>query len=412
MSPRTRWTLALACLLAVGLAGCLGGDPPIEESEASPQSVDEERDRNASEAQEAFPDVAEPSSEDADAEETADPSVLTYENLEGPFQATFTQEGSFQAHEACFPVGCPASVATGDQVYLDRVEITDQIPANVPVRYSATVTYDGQVWSYMTVDAATEEGTLYQAETADDFGEASASGIAVREPSGTVEILVFASQADPPEQSYELEVQLEADPAEVPATVPVAVDVDDPPLLVAGSGDQAASPVRAWGPDEALAGEVETLAASEAWNASAETGEHVVAAGEGELRLAVPAEEPSDMRALTLAREYGEPHTLGPEGQVAWEAEVDRVPYGAGAYILYEAPTVHENLVVTVSTPEGQLAGFDGWTSITVGPQDFVTDTLSDPVDENLVAGTWTGEADARVNTDTSVGHLLWTVNR
>jgi len=348
-------------------------------------------------------------------------SPAVYQALDEPLNATVEHEGSFAPQDACVPAGCLAAAATGDPPHQHRIPLGDELPSGVPVQVVANVTYEAAAFSSLDVDLEAESGTVYaeahgsQLEgSLDGFqGRAWVRGLVVREDAGAVDLVVTAGFAEPPEQPYELDATLTADPATVPSRVPVAVEApgEDPGLRVTADGAGEGADVRVWGPQGAIVAR-RSLADGEVWRPDLEPGEHVLAADAeaGHLRLAGPAEDPPGLRALGLEQRAGEGHDPGPaDGSTSWEAPFDRAPYRAGLQLRFQEPTAWtEDLEAELAAPEGTVVTVNrSGTGCGVCTGTVTTTTWSDPLADELAAGTWTGTVEATANANVEVAHVV-----
>ncbi len=403
-------TLATLILLAAPLAGCIGQDDPApsnDEEQEPMQATDNGTD-------ETFPDPS-PSTDPDEDDASPQRRVLSYGNLDGPYNQTIHHEGSFGTHESCLGGGCAATATTGDAPYEEHVDITAEAPTHVPVRVTVNVTHGGDFGSFYAFVTG-EETTVYDYasgyEATQGSGHAWASALVVLDAASELTAGVGSNLADPPNQDYQMAVTLKADPLTVPAHVPVAVDLtprDVAPLLQTGP-DANDSTLRVWGPDDEVLRHASGLGANQtiALNAST-SGEHVIAATAPDLLLAASSEIDASLRALTLETILGDPNEPDEEGMASWEPTVDVAPYTAGIYAQGEGPAYsYQDIELELSSPNGTvLSGEFFGSSCLVCPDGSLWYWFGERLDEDMVPGQWAAEVSVDQQVNVRVGHVI-----
>lgn len=409
---RSTISLAVATIaLLVAAAGCIGGDDPVDdaiEEAATPESQDL--------TNETFPD-ARASGDDGEQTSPSSPTLATYENLKSPLNTTLEHQGSFATQDSCVGGGCLRGLVMGDQTYLERIDVTDEIPAHVPVLINVTVTYEPDVSGGFSIFFETEEATLYSydsSSSADEGGwQAQANALVVRAEQGSVNVVVESSWAEPPEQDYEAELHITADPTTVPAKVPVEVPVDPatPPLI--GIEEQASDgTLRLWDASDQSLPPVTGLDGGETVPLEdvEQTGSYVIGAkGNAAAFQVATTPEDAQLRALPLTMALSDPVQPGDDGHAVWETDLDRAPWSVGVYARGEAPVwTYQGAEVEFASPEGVVVSEDSWHgSCLLCAEDVHHTWFSQPLDERIVPGEWTGEAWFEASQNVDVGHIL-----
>ncbi len=381
--------LALALLLT-GLTGCLGGD---EASQVSPASN-------------GTPQPGTPNAEAA----TENLTVARFP-IDVALDRTVWANGSFLPHQACNPVGC----ATGQAV--QTTEVTD-LPEAVPVRLTATLTFEEQVSVYarpMELSVTSDAATFYTYETDDVNGGQTVTVSLLPDGSPVhVHVLYRGQSGQAPPETYTLTVDLTASPEIVPAGVPVTV--------ASAPGDEIqVTPVTAeQGGQAVLFGPQDEVLGRAASSDGPATLTVPATSGRGSLVLLIPEGAPparvvtngtgDTLQALGLEVEILEPQEVQGPQAVSWSFEVDGYPLEAGLYHRVAQP-----LGVTVGPGNGTLASPEA--TVATGPLgcgtcivgEYLTVLGSSVGDPGLVPGTYQATFQPSGSAGMEVGgYLVW----
>lgn len=289
--------------------------------------------------------------------------------------------GSFAPHEACLPASCVAGFATGDPAHRHPLDVSDALPAGVPTRIEAELTFERTAFGSFYLSLQTDDGVeVIRSRSSVDTSaqQGSLQALVVKDEGGTVEVVVEYSTADADDAAdYELRAAVEADPAVVPEGAPVAfehpgggADVRFVSTGVDGDGS-GGSQVRVmlWDPDDAFLGHV-SLDGSDGWAVplAGPAGTYVAypASAAGGVRVSVPADEgdgsaSAELRVLGTTTTLAEGRDAPPTGEVQWSFTLDRVPLGVGLWVGGDGAVGYWMVEPAgeVVSPEGTVLSFE-----------------------------------------------------
>lgn len=342
---------ALAVLLSLGLAGCLGVEAPSGEPRALLGAASSGGGAGAGAA--GLP--------------PANLSVPLHLGGEA-VHVVVEEDGTFQGPDAWWPAHFALWAATQqDQPSAQFFDLADRVPKGVPVRVRAQV--EGQVahgsmgvfvdappTAYYDYRAGRDGPGAMWVEVLLGLGPADAAVVAV----------TYGDPEPAPTVPYHLTVSIDYDPAVLPAGVPVAVTLGPGAALDLAFAD---------GPGEAPAllvfGPGDELVARDAFSGpgvrfdlgpDAAVGEYVMmlAGGSGDATVLLRGLAPDAPapRPLRLALAWGQEHALQGAGEVAWSFDVAAAPLQ-----VCEVLVGTENFVMDheggITGPAGQLVAFD-----------------------------------------------------
>lgn len=393
--PRSAMICALV-LLAALLGGCLGGeeDPALSDEKDQDESKEDEGDKG----------------QDEQTSWVLRPSRFA---LGEAFDEELRVEGSFEPQET----GIGGGFFTGD--FQARVDLSDLVPAGVPVRLDVSVQIDAEevplVGPTGRVDPLSNGTVWYERDwRSPEAGQGELEGVVKRGEEGSVGLLLEAyvpGHAEPPDVHYVVEARARAVPDEVPDGVPVALMLEGNETVVFEAPGEGDSEVVVFSPDDEMVGRVRVLEEQEWTSPKGAAGEFVVMAshGSGSLRIVrqvEPGQDPEGLRALGFEQEQGDPVDVVPMETTSWSFEVDRVPlrvqvtlvgpdgdawacYGT-ANVLLSSPQ-EQVLDRSVECPSPTNVPFlyeEAWTWTTrVGDERVVSGTYEASVEADLLEG-------------------------
>lgn len=357
MDARLAACLCLA-LVTVPLAGCVGpladDDPgnsaePVQGTDAD-GGPDRQGRADASDAGTAGP---------------TDLVPLTYTGIDAPVSRTQWANGTFQAQESCLGGGCLQDAVLGTDPTEHRTDVTETIPAGVPVDVRLDLSYDRGLAGFLSAWINATGATFYAYDAETDGTEQTVTATLVRSETGTVSAVVDAGSADPQGTDYALRVHVSANRSLVAPGVPVAVDLtaDQGPLLVDSRVNASELTVVAWGPDDqVIQRSVDADGPVEIALPDPGSRDRLVVAvwGAEATVLQAPVDDPARLQALTLSHQLGDPTALEPAQGTSFTFDQPTVPYGIGLYVRTDPPGhVSGQIEATLTSPNGTVATTD-----------------------------------------------------
>lgn len=333
------------------------------------------------------------------------------------------ENGTYQPQETCNLTGC----ATGD--YERTVDLTELVPAGVPVVVTMNLSYDsgGVLGSTMIGWIQGSDVTFYSYDwDSPDPGEIRVRVLVHRPSSGTLSAVLQAywPQSDTePSVDYTLRLASRADAGVVPPTVPVSAALEPGQTLTADAAGDGPVAVRVYDPQDRYATRIAGDGQA-TWTVpdDAPSGRYVLVppSGSAPVGLSVSGGNAPAMTALDATVEASEPRTYNGTGEISWSFDVEGHPLRVGVY-LQDAwgsttgfgPWVTAGPVnMEVAYPGGGSASgtFDCTPCFSIGS--FGTAVASGIADEGLVPGTYTATVSSQGAAPFETGHYVVTYAR
>lgn len=336
-----RTLLAIGLLLLAGLAGCLGSsDDGSSTTPATP--ADGSQGEAATEAQRNF-------------------TSLTYPGTEPVFGVEWVND-TFEIQDSD-QIARPARMAGQDPDNRHVIDITDRVPADVPVFVALEINAEagqGDVDIWLNApDAA-----IWSSEFDAPFGGFSHIEYTLVRSEGTP-ISVVAQLDELPDRAevpYTLSIDVRSNPGLAIRGVPVSFQAGPDHVLELSSLDEGGEvEVLLFDPADAFLARVQgTGTTTFALDDEATSGRYVLMVPEGIrpvwLELAGPAGAPiqdPDLHLLEQDITFGPPQSTGSGGSATWSFDADRVPLQAG--VLIQTSGASKDLDAALTGPAGEL---------------------------------------------------------
>lgn len=391
---RIEATAALALVLLLGaLAGCTGDeDQPVEPDQAA-----------AEEGQAVQAGAGDRQAGGAGANLTQ----ATFAT-EGFSNETLWQNGTFQAHEGCFPAGCTTGSA------YQEVELDGELADGAPTTVRAELSYDSGALgpAALSLGMYSSSGTFYSYESSSDAGEETVEAVFLKDSDPLVVQVFYAGPfGAEAEVDYTLRIQASVDETRVLSGMPVEVEAEPGQVFRMPADDEGDVEVMVYGPDDRfttrLTGETGQLDTQVPADADPGARVLVPTSDSPAVTIETNRSEPT-MRALNYVVERGDPHPVQGAEPVAWSFEPEPLPLAVGVYAT-------EDDALGASTAPGEIAlqapngtpiegTFGCGFCVSTGFSAWWTTAAGDPAIE---PGTYEATYEPTGETGYAVGHLL-----
>lgn len=328
--------------------------------------------------------------------------------------------GSFAPHEACFPASCFTSLVTGDTPHQQVLDLTDDVPPGTPTWVRADLSWEqtvplAEVGSTVDIFLRTGDARVLSSDVSQDPTTQTGrlEALVLRQANGTVGIVVQYQFVDPdPEVTYTLQADVTADPALVPADIPVAFPHpgDGTGVRFTPADGEGTVRLMLWGPDDGFVGHVEmdgsggdevALDAGSgdyvAFVIEPDAGVHATHVGASE-----PPADAARLRVLETEVREGPAHEMPTTDEVTWSFEPERVPLGVGMWVAgTDAFSVRVEVRGEIRSPNGTVFT---WPSETLRGGEFQFVSLASG---NLAAGPYEAVYATSAQVNGEVGEIV-----
>lgn len=228
--------------------------------------------------------------------------------------------------------GLGGGFATG--AFVQHIDLTPHVPANVPTRLDITVTLDADqipvAGPTARADPTSNGTTWYEAHWQSAApGVFTFGGIVKRAPDGTIGINVEAytpGPDEPPELDYTVRSHVTARPDRIPLGVPVAIRLDSNDTLFLHTQPDNQAELLIYGPDDRLLDRLFLVGKTQWTVPRGASGELVILPILGAADLGIVGPRGPTLRALDLHRATGEPHGIDTMTTTEWDFDVSKRP--------------------------------------------------------------------------------------
>lgn len=401
--PRRRLAAATAaCLLALVLAGCIGGGGGSGGQASTPETAG----------------AGGPPGPGGPADATRN---LTFEKT--PADATLEISGSFAATDGAWAGGGLRGADTRTH------DLTPEIPAGVPVVLNATVTYPGS-YTQINADLVVDGVELYrqhQLKAVDKNTIWLEARLARLGGQGTIQVVVQADTTGPnPELNYSLTANINPRPQGLVPRAPVSAPAPANSgglVLVPGNGTDTVPPTKVWGPDGSWVGRVGGGSPGPVEVATeGPPGRYALlvepTGGPGDVpptvrvRTVNATQAPGALEVVETEIKRGAWHEIAPGGEASWSFNRSAPPAAVGVTVRAAGGTGaaagFPALEASVTSPKGEVAT-GSQTGIWLNYRYHWASTVGHP---NLVPGTYSVTASQEAGTSAQAAHAVLELKR